>query len=181
MRDTTVAARYALALFLAAGRRGETVEALADLKGMRVVLAPGSPVARFLASPTLRPADKRQALKQALGGRVKPIVAVFVDLLLRKKRLGEFAAIVPEYEALVERAQGVQRAHAVSAVALTGPELERLHRELEATTGKKIKLTTEVDPALLGGALVRIGDRVIDRSVKTLLEAIATQLSEASV
>jgi F-type H+-transporting ATPase subunit delta len=181
VRDTTVAARYAQALFLTAQRRGNTAETLADLKGMEAVLAPGSAVARFLASPTMRPNDKRAALRAVLGGRVLPLVAVFVDLLLRKKRLGEFAAIVPQYEALVERAQGVQRAHAVSAVALTGDEQQRLHRELEATTGKKIRLTTEVDPALLGGALVRIGDRVIHLSVKTLLDTVSERLYETSV
>lgn len=181
MKDTTVAGRYARALFIATERRGETVQALEHVKSMGEVLAPGTPVARALASPTMRPADKRQALRQAFGGRVLPIVAVFVDLLVRKKRLVEFPTIVTEFEALVEKAQGVQRAHAVSAVPLIPAELERLHRELESTTGKQIKLTTEVDPSLLGGALVRIGDRVIDRSVKSLLEALSERLYETSV
>ena len=86
-----------------------------------------------------------------------------------------------EFEALVEKAQGIQRAQVTSAVPLTKPELERLHRELERSTKSKINLTTEVDPRLLGGALVRIGDHVIDRSVRTLLSSIEQQLMEVSV
>jgi F-type H+-transporting ATPase subunit delta len=108
-------------------------------------------------------------------------VVLFVDLLLRKKRLTEYETIVTEFEALVEKLQGVQRAHVVSAVPLTDAEQKRLHGELERHTKSKIRLTSEVDSGLIGGALVRIGDRVIDRSVATLLKAIEQQLSEISV
>jgi len=69
----------------------------------------------------------------------------------------------------------------VSAVPLSSAETERLHGELERNTKSKIKLTAAVDPSLVGGALVRIGDHVIDRSVKTLLEQIERQLAEVSV
>jgi F-type H+-transporting ATPase subunit delta len=125
--------------------------------------------------------DKRNALQAALKGRVAGSVAVFLDLLLRKKRLGEMETVFTEFERLVEEKQGLQRAHAVSAVPLTRAECDRLKAELEQVTGRTIKLTTEVDPRLLGGSLVRIGDRVLDRSVKTLLETLEQRLSEVSV
>jgi F-type H+-transporting ATPase subunit delta len=89
--------------------------------------------------------------------------------------------ITTEFEALVERLQGVQRARVVSAVKLSDAETRKLHATLEGWTKKKIKLTTEVDPSLLGGALVRIGDRVVDRSVRSLLDGMARQLNEANV
>ena len=129
----------------------------------------------------MRLADKRELLRAALEKRAVRAVAVFVDLLLRKKRLRDLPTIVTEFEALVERAQGVQRAHLVSAVPFGKAELAKLQAQLEARTHGKIKLSTEVDARLLGGALVRIGDRVIDRSVRTLLGAIATQLHETTV
>lgn len=181
MKDTTVAARYARALFLISEKRGETPRALEDLQGLAEVLKPGSRAGGFFASPEVRLQDKRDALKRACEGRVLPLVAVFIDLLLRKKRLGVLETILVEYLELVERAQGIQRAHVISAVPLTKAELDRLLPELERHTGGTIKLTTEVDASLLGGALVRIGDRVIDRSVRTLLETIAKQLDEVSV
>ena len=110
-----------------------------------------------------------------------PIVAVFLDLLLRKKRLNELNQIVSAYEALMERAQGIQRAHLVSAAPFSKADLKRLHQHLEQVTHATIKLTADVDEELLGGALVRIGDRVIDRSVRTLLRAIRDQLEAVSV
>jgi F-type H+-transporting ATPase subunit delta len=170
-----------MALFIVTEKRGETAQALEDLKGTWEVLRPGTRAGTMLATPQVRLTDKRAALRATFEGRVLRTVVLFTDLLLRKKRLGELETIVHEFEALVERQQGVQRAHAVSAVPLATAERERLHRELERTTGKKIRMTSEVDASLLGGVLVRIGDRVIDRSVRTLLDTIEQQLMETSV
>jgi F-type H+-transporting ATPase subunit delta len=181
LKDTTVAARYARGLFLFTGKRGETARALEDLKGMLVVLAPGSAAARFMASPIVLLAEKRKAIEQGLAGRVLRGVVLFLDLLLRKKRMGEFPVVVSEFEALVEKSQGIQRAQVVSATPLETPERERLHRALEKLTSATIRLEAEVDPELLGGALVRIGDRVIDRSARTLLRAVAERLQQVSV
>ncbi len=181
MRDTTVAARYARALFLVTEKRCETVRALEDLKALGQIVRPGTPVGALLATPQVLLSDKRKVVHQVLEGRVTHAVVLFVDLLLRKHRLHELEGIVVEFEAIVEKQQGIQRAQVVSAVALGAGDLERLHAELERRTGAKIRLTTEVDPSLLGGALVRIGDRVIDRSVRALLERLGRQLAEASV
>ena len=181
MKDTTVAARYARALLIVTEKRGETPRALEDLKGLWEVCRPGTPVGRLLATPMVLLTDKRQALTQALESRVLRSVMLFLDLLLRKKRLHELEWIVAEFEALVEHQQGIQRATVTSAVPLTDAERDALHRELETITGKKIRLASGVDPRLVGGALVRIGDRVVDRSVLSLLAAIERQLMEASV
>ena len=181
MREATVSARYARALFLITEKRRETVSALEDLKGLRDLLAANAPVTTFLLAPHLRLADKRAKLSGALEGRVTRVVAEFVDLLLRKKRLILLAEIADEFEALVERSQGIRRAHVVSAVPLTDGERTRLLGALERHTKGTIRLTAEVDASVVGGALVRIGDRVIDRTARTLLESIGEQLYEVSV
>jgi F-type H+-transporting ATPase subunit delta len=134
-----------------------------------------------LAHPKVSPQDKRRILGLALEGRAIQSVVVFADLLLRKKRLVLAADIAREFKALVDEAKGVQMATVVSAVALNDAERTRLLAELQTQTGKTIVLAEEVDPSLIGGAFVRIGDRVIDRSVKTLLEAVSHQLYEVSV
>lgn len=181
MKDLAVAGRYAQALFILTERRREIVAALDDLKGVRDLLAHGTPAATFLAAPQVRLTDKRKVLATALEGRAGRGVVAFVDLLLRKKRLDLLPEILTDYEALVERAQGIRRAHVVSATPLTDRERKRLLGALEGYTQSKIKLTAEVDASVLGGALVRIGDRVVDRTVRTLLEAIGAQLREVSV
>lgn len=190
MKDVSVAGRYARALQLLvtkqAAKAGSPAVALLEqtleeLQGLATLLAPGTRVGRFLLDPQVSPADRRRILSQSLQDRVTPGVRVFADLLLRKKRLGLVHAIAHEFQVIVERVKGLERAVVVSAVALTDVERARLNTELERVTGKKIVLEARQDPALVGGAYVRIGDRIIDRSVKNLLDSISRQLYEVSV
>lgn len=190
MSEAHVSSRYAKALFLltekvAAKEKqplvGPLERALEDLRSVAGLVRPGTRLGEFLAHPQVSPADKQRVLAKALEGRALRSVALFADLLMRKKRLRYVDDVVKEFQALVEQAQGLQRAKVVSAVPLQRAEVARLHAELERTTGKKIVLTEAVDASLVGGAYVRIGDRIIDRSVKTLLETISQQLFEVGV
>ncbi|HEY6196853.1 MAG TPA: ATP synthase F1 subunit delta [Candidatus Eisenbacteria bacterium] len=189
-QDASIAGRYARALLLLTQRQvarsGAPLVAalertLDELQTLAQLTAPGSSLGNFLLDPEISPVDRRRVLETGLKGRAMPSVQVFADLLLRKKRIGITGAIAREFKAIVERAKGLERATVVSAVPLHQAELTRLHGELERVTGKKIVLETRIETALLGGAYVRIGDRVVDRSVKTLLESIANQLYETSV
>jgi len=189
MKDVTVAARYAKALELLTERhvaagpaRLDALDRIADdLRGLAELVRPGSRLGDLLSHPQVRPEDKRAVLKKALDGRAERSVVVFADLLLRKKRLVLATEIAREFQVLVDRAKGLQHAEVVSAVPLSQAELEKLHAGLEKRTGKKITLSTVVDPSLVGGAYARVGDRIIDRSVRTLLQSIANRLYEVSV
>ena len=190
IQDASVAPRYARALQILTEKQSAKAGqpalpalevALAELQGLVGIVAPGTRAGRFLLDPQVNPADRRKVLEGALMQRVTPGVRVFADLLLRKKRLAMIGAIAHEFQAIVERVKGLERAIVVSAVPLEDAERQRLHGELERVTGRKIVLDTQVDASLVGGAYVRIGDRVIDRSVKTLLASLAHQLYEVSV
>jgi F-type H+-transporting ATPase subunit delta len=181
VRNGIVAERYAKALWLVTDKRGETTAAVADLNAVAQVLAPGTRVGNFFASPEVPLAAKREALRHAFDGKALRTVVVFVDLLLRKQRLRDLKEVARHFDTLVERAQGIAHALIVSAVPLTAKELERLKVELERRTGKTLRITTDVDPSLLGGVVVRIGDRVMDRSVRTLLQRLGHQLREARI
>ena len=190
IKDASVAARYARALQILtekqAAKAGRALipqleQTLVELQGLAQVLAHGTRLGKFVLDPQISPADRRRVLEQGLSGRVLPSVRVFADLLLRKKRLALLETIAHEFQVIVERAKGLERATVVSAVPLTDGERKRLHGELEQFTRKKIVLEALIDPSLVGGAYVRIGDRVIDRSVKSLLGSLAQQLYEVSV
>ncbi len=190
MSEAHVAARYAKALYLltakVAAKQGQPFvgvleRTLEDLQGVAAVFGPGTRAGEFLANPQVNPADKRRVIASSLENRALRSVAVFTDLLLRKKRLRYIGDVVTEFRVLVEHEQGLERAQLVSAVPMTRDEVARLHGELERNTGKRIVLTETVDPSLVGGAYVRIGDRIIDRSVRTLLETISHQLYDVSV
>ena len=186
MRDSNVAGRYARALQLlierhAPGRVEELEGALEDLRGFSGLAEPGSRFGEYLADPKVRLEDKRALLRKGLDGRARRTVIVFADLLLRKHRLVLIRQVLEAFELMVEKARGVQRALLVSAVPFTSDELARVHAQLEKWTGFKIVLASRVDPELVGGAYARVGDRVVDRSVRSLLEAVAHQLYEVSV
>src|SRR5262245_33060523 len=190
IKDASIAARYARALQLLLEKQSAKSgkpplpaleQALAELQGLVKLVAPGTRVGKFLVDPQISPADRRAVLEHGLQGRVSPGVRVFADLLLRKKRIPLIASVAHEFQVLVERVKGLERATSVSAVPLTEDERRRLHAELERVTGKKIVIEYHVDPSLVGGAYVRIGDHVIDRSVRSLLETLANQLYEVSV
>lgn len=189
-QDSSIGGRYARALLLLtqkqAAKSGEPLvpvleRTLAELDSLASLTAPGSRLGNFLIDPQISPADRRKVLEQGLKGRAIPSVQVFADLLLRKHRIGITRAVAREFKAIVERAKGLERATVVSAVPLSEPEIRRLHAELERTRGKKIVLERQLDATLIGGAYVRIGDHVVDRSVKTMLEAIAHQLYQVHV
>ena len=190
IKDASIAARYARALQILTEKQSAKngkphipllEQTLDELQGLSRLLARGTPTAKFVLDPQISPADRRRVLEHGLQGKVLPSVRVFADLLLRKKRLPLLEAIAHEFQVIVERVKGLERAMVVSAVPLTDGERRRLHGELERFTGKKIVLEAHIDAALLGGAYVRIGDRVIDRSVRSLLGSLAQQLYEVSV
>jgi F-type H+-transporting ATPase subunit delta len=190
IKDASVAGRYARALQILtdhqAAKGGQPhipllEQTLEELQGLSQLLAHGTRLGKFMLDPQISPLDRRRVLETGLRQRVLPSVRVFADLLLRKKRLTILGTIVHEFQAIVERVKGLERALVVSAVRLTDGEQDRLHRELERFTGKKIVLESLVDASLVGGAYVRIGDRIIDRSVKSLLGSLARQLYDVSV
>ena len=190
IQDASVAGRYARALLILTDKRAAKAgqdrlavldQTLAELQGVATLVRAGTRAGAYLLNPQVSPVDRRKLLERGLQDKVLPSVRVFADLLLRKKRLSLIDAITHEFQVIVERAKGLERATLVSAVPLSNAERSRLHAELERVTGKKVVLVAQVDASLVGGAYVRIGDRVIDRSVKNLLETLANQLFEVSV
>ena len=179
--DDRVAERYARALFLIAEGRGRGPEALDELQGLLGLVHADPRLGPYFRSPLVPLARKRALLRGELATGPFPPVASLVDLLLRKKRLGLFPAVVDEFEQRVRRWRGLQAAEAVSAVPLTADQLQRLRARLERVTGLTLELETRVDPGLIGGMYVRIGDRVIDHSVKGLLASLQDRLFETSL
>ncbi len=180
-QDELVAERYARALFMVAERRGEVFEALEDLRGVLALVEADPRLDAFLRSPQVPLPRKRALVTSAIGGRVVEPVARFVDLMLRKKRLELLAGALAALEKQVRAWQGLQEAEAVSAVPLTEDERGRLHARLERVTGLTLELKTRVDPDLIGGLYVRIGDRVMDRSVRGLLGSLRERLVAVSL
>jgi F-type H+-transporting ATPase subunit delta len=100
-------------------------------------------------------------------------------LLVRKNRTALARDIAGQFRQMMEDQAGISRAHATTAVALSDSERQALADKLRQQTGHDIVLETDVDPALLGGVVVQIGDRMVDASTRARLEALRESLSGA--
>ncbi len=110
----------------------------------------------------------RGAIARSVGDQLANLVALLVD----RRRVSLLPAIASEYERLLDRQRGIAAALVTSAAPLTADETAAIHARIEAMTGTTVALRTVIDPALIGGVTVRIGDRLIDASVRGRLERL---------
>lgn len=180
MTDQTVARRYARALHEEAAREGRVAEVDADVDLIHDAFEQSRELVRVFESPIL-PRDKKVAVLEALfGERVQPVTRRFMRLLVDKQREALFPAVVTAYRRLRDAQQGVVEALARTAQPLSQAERQKLTAALEGVTGKRVRLRTAEDPALLGGVVVRVGDTVYDGSVRHQLAALREQLEHGS-
>lgn len=132
-------------------------------------------VDRVLQNTRIASAAKLNLIDQALG-TLPPLALNLARLLVRKGRTSLAQEIASEFRRLAEEEQGIAHARAVTAVPMTDPERDALITRMEAETGKRIILETEVRPALLGGLLIQIGDRLVDSSTRARLQALRDNL-----
>lgn len=174
-RRETAARRYAEAAFEVAMRDGtlETWRAELDLAAGVVS---DERVLAVLANPAIA-AEKRAAMvEDILGPNVSRPVLNLIQLMLRRGRIDQLARVAAEFRRLDDERQGITHATATSAAPLEPDEIRALTARLEQTTGGRVALEVEVDPSLLGGLVVRVGDRMIDGSVRGRLERLRNQL-----
>ena len=129
-----------------------------------------------LANPAIPVERRAEVLTELVGGRISAPAQNLVQLLLRRGRMEELPRVAAEFRRLDDRRQGITNAIATSATPLTPDEVRALTQRLEQTTGGRIALEERVDPSLLGGLIVRVGDRLIDGSVRGRLERLRNQL-----
>ena len=176
-RDTAPR-RYAEAAFQIASRDDsiETWRRELELAGATV----NEELMNVLANPAL-PLEQRLAAAQGVFGKLSQPVRNMILLLIRRGRIEQLSRVVAEFVRLDERRQGITHATATSAAPLTDLEMKALTARLEQMTGGRVALTTDVDESLLGGLIVRVGDRLIDGSVRGRLERLRNQLASGAI
>lgn len=168
---------YADALLAAGGDGAEG--AVADLEAFRdEVLDPNPEYASLLASPTVGAAEKDRLLTKVLDGRVSDIALRFLRVLNRHGRLAILPAVIRQARATVDRRAGRRAVTVRSAVPLDDAQQASLRDRLTALVGAAPVIKLEVDPTLIGGLVVQVGDAVYDASVRNRLEQLRGRLIE---
>jgi F-type H+-transporting ATPase subunit delta len=179
-RAGTVARRYAEAAFEIA-LRDDTVDAWLEQLTRLGVQTTDPSVVRTLENPNVPIESRRQALIATLGPDALPQVGNLLGLVLRRRRVDALVDMAREFRRLYNRRAGIVEATATSALPLADAEVAALRSRLEQMTQGKVELDMQVDPQLLGGVQVRIGDLLIDGSVRGRLERLRGRLASGQL
>jgi F-type H+-transporting ATPase subunit delta len=172
-QETGLAGRYATAIFELA-ETAQAVDAVAaDFTALRNAIHASPDLARLVRSPAFSRETQAKALKPVLEKMgVNALTLKFLLLVAAKRRLFALEGIIAAYNHKVARLKGEVEAEVTSARALSAAETAELSRVLKAQLGRDPRLTTRVDPELLGGLVVKLGSRMIDSSIRTKLNGI---------
>jgi F-type H+-transporting ATPase subunit delta len=174
-RRDSAARRYAEAAFQVASRDGTLDEWRSQLDAAASVVS-DERVVKVLANPAIAVERRAAVLTELLGERASGPVQNLIQLLLRRGRIEALPHVAEAFRRLDDDRQGIAHATATTAAKLTAEEVKALTDRLERSTGRRVALDVEIDPSLLGGLVVRIGDRMIDGSVRGRLERLRNQL-----
>ena len=170
MKNLSIARRYAKALLLIGKEDGKAETYREELDGLTKLLAGQPDLERAINNPLYPPADRRKVLEavvQKLG--LSEVMQSFLFLLFEKGRFGFLESISEFYAKLADDLKGIARASLVSATELGDDTVDKIRAALSQRTGKDIILDVQQDPELIGGIVTKIGDLVLDGSIKTQL------------
>lgn len=170
MSQSTVANRYAQAIFELAAKQNILTEVGSDLQEIKKVLASNNEFMALLTAPKLSTDRKKELITQILTG-AQPIVINMIQFLIEKKRLNELPAVAEQYQALAAAAQGTADAKVYSTRELTAEERAEISVAFGKLVGKEqLNITNIIDASLIGGVRVQIGNYIFDSTVASKLE-----------
>ena len=166
--------RYAMALFELA-RDEKALDAVsASLANLKTALRESDDLRRLVASPLVSREQAAAVVGElAASMQIDPITAKFLGVLATNRRLAQLGAVIFNFNILAARFRGETTAEVVSAHELSGEQVDALKARLKAQTGRDVAIEARVDPAILGGLIVKLGSRQIDGSIRTKLNTLA--------
>jgi F-type H+-transporting ATPase subunit delta len=180
MLKGAVGSRYAEALFQIAQEQENIEQLEQELQSVVKIIADSRDLQKILYHPQITPEEKKVILKSIFAGRVSRVTVNFLYLLIDHKREFFLKDIVTFFMEMANQVRNLAQAQVTSAVELKGEEKKKLNEILEKIVRKRIRAEYSIDPSLVGGVVVRIGDRVIDGSVRTKLARMGEHLRQIS-
>jgi F-type H+-transporting ATPase subunit delta len=169
---------YARALLEMAQAETVTQRIEEELFRLRELLKSNPNLLEFLKDPNVTREGKRQALAELFQGRVHSLVLNALITVSDADRTNRLPAIIEEFIALAAASRQKVSGEIITAIKLDDAMLARLSAELSRITGKSVQLFQKVDPAILGGAIIQVGEQVIDGSLRRKLNQIRENLAQ---
>ena len=170
MKNQSIARRYAKALLMIGRADGKADSYKDELNQFSSLIAREVVLERVINNPLYNAAERKKVLADLVVKlNLSKVMASFLKLLFDKGRFVFLGAVNEFYQKLADDLKGVARASLVSANELSSEAVEKIRKALSKKTGKDIVLDIKTDPALIGGVITKIGDLVLDGSIKTQL------------
>lgn len=168
---------YGEALFQLAIEEDRADAFMEEIAGLRKILTENQEFGRFMNHPKILKEEKTEVLEKVFRGRISQELLGFLVLIVAKDRYGEVETILDYFLAEIKKYKGIGTAYVTTASGLRKEQQARIEQKLLETTGyKKMEMHYAVDESLIGGMVIRIGDRVVDSSIKTKLTELTKQL-----
>lgn len=170
MIGNQIGKRYAEAIYEVAVQRNEVKSIYDVLNATMELYKTDIDFRNFITHPLIKENEKKETLKKIFSDSNDGVEILFY--ILEKGRIAQIREIVAEYVKLDYAKNQILDVEATFAVALSDEQKEKLSKNLENKTGKKIKLVVNVDKSLIGGGIIKIGDEVTDGSIRRQLETL---------
>ncbi|MCM1126420.1 MAG: ATP synthase F1 subunit delta [Lachnospiraceae bacterium] len=172
-----VSTTYGEALFELASESGREEEFLGEVETLREVLDENPDFGRLMNHPKILKEEKLKVLEEVFSGRISRELLGFLHLVVTKDRYGEIDAILDFFIDKVKQHKGIGIAYVATAVSLNEAQRKEIENKLLSTTPfHKMEMHYQVEEDLIGGMVIRIGDRVVDSSVKNKLFELQREL-----
>ncbi|MDQ0902999.1 MULTISPECIES: F0F1 ATP synthase subunit delta [unclassified Paenibacillus] len=179
MSDIVVAKRYAKALFELASERGIIAQVEDDLGAVVASLQDHADFKKLLQHPNVAVSVKTDMLQKTFEGKVSETVLNTLQMLVSRRREALLTTLYTDYVKIANEALGQASAIVYTPFELSEDKVQDIADHFGKVTGKKLRIQTVIDPALLGGIQVRIGDRLYDGSLSGKLERLQKSLTQA--
>jgi len=172
--QASLAGRYALALFGLAEEQKQLETVGASLAAVKQALAESDDLRALTTSPLIGRDEAVRAVAAAAGAmNLDPLTSNFLGVLARNRRLSQLSGVIRAFNTLAASHRGEINAEVTSAHPLDDGQLDAIRKNLRARMGRDIAVDMNVDPAILGGLVVKIGSQMIDGSIRTKLNNLA--------
>ena len=180
--DSKATRRYARALFNVALERNEVDDVARNLQTVTETVSDSPELMMVLHHPQLTRERRKAILLRVFENSIRPDVEHFLALLVEKDRATIIPGVAREFARLVDEYRGASDATVISAIELTAKQKDALIARLKSQMSLNvIRLQSRVDPAILGGLVVRVGDKLFDGSVYSQLNQLREQMKQAKV
>lgn len=184
MKNTKVSAQvvepYAEALMSLAQANNLTEVFGEELRSLNSLWENSAELGKVMASPMVKPEDKKALLRQIVGNEVNPYLLNFLMLLVDRRRIVFLDSIAERYLELLRKLKNVVLAEVTSAMALNEAQREAVKEKIKSLSGAtEVELKTTEDPSLIGGVIIKVGSQVYDTSLRGQLRRIGLNLTKA--